>query len=174
MNAFTEQVVQQQSKIIEEITQVIQLEKTIDESAVWQGKYIASLKDKDAHIQYGQTWKQFCTDHLNVDYRTAHRRVRAYQWHSVYGIDMERLGYIPYSYLDQLYDIPQDVHAKDPTVDADQHACERAEEIIEALLSGNSVSDIYDMFAPHIPHREQRPGEVLYVRCPKCTNEFEV
>jgi hypothetical protein len=59
MNAFTEEVVLQQSKIIEEITQVIQLEKTIDESAVWQGKWIASLKDKDAHIQYGQTWKHF-------------------------------------------------------------------------------------------------------------------
>jgi len=161
VNAFTEEVVQQQSEIIEEITQVIELEKTIDDSAIMQGKYIASLKAKDAHIQYGQTWKQFCVNHLNVDYRTAHRRVRAYRWHTDYEIDTMRLGYIPYTILDQLYDIP----------DGDLQV---AEQIIEALLSGNSVSDIYALFAPHIEPHQQKPGEVVFVRCPKCTNEFEV
>jgi hypothetical protein len=148
MNAFTEEVRMQQNAIIDSITQVIDLEKTIDSSAIVQGAYIASLRDCDAHIQYGQTWKQFCIDHLNVDYRTAHRRVRAYQWHSVLCIDQERLGDIPYTILDELYDIPDDV--------------DEAEEIIQGLLGGNTVSDIYEIYAPEMAVHQRKPSPVRY------------
>ena len=169
------------------------LGRTIDTSAVQQGVYIADLKEKEAWATLKcDSWAAFCTEYLKMSSRTAHRRIRASQWHTVYGIALDALYFFDYTVLDQLYDVPTDInpveigdvyHEMVKYVGADAKALthlwmdreqkRRAQEIVDRMLDGASVSDILTLFGIVEEKPVAEPAQVIFLRCPHCDKEFE-
>ena len=72
-----------------------------------QGIYLEDLQARYPLLEPDSTWKEFVVGNLNMSYRTARRRIRAAEWHTVYGINIDLLENVDASRLEQYRDMVQ-------------------------------------------------------------------
>ena len=178
----------EEMQVLEEHVQ--RLERQIDTSAVQQGISLKQLREQGANLRHQLTWNQYCGDILKVPYKTANRRIRASEWHTVLGIALAALEFFPYTNLDTLRDLPTDIpsaeiqevfnelhhHVGDNAGDLTRmwvlrEGRSRAQEIVDRMLDGASVQDIIELYNETI--FSDKKNKYFMVQCPKCSHDFE-
>lgn len=169
---------------------VQRLEKEIDTSAVQQGIYLKQLREQGANLLHQLTWNAYCGDILKVPYKTASRRIRASEWHTVLGVELAALEFFPYTNLDTLRDLPADIpteeiqsvfdayreHVGDDAGELThkwvlRESRERAREIVERMLDGASMQDIIELYNCTVFSNQHK--NFVMVQCPRCNHDFE-
>jgi len=101
--------------MIQESMDVIKARKSQEAVLAWgrdsskceihQGVYLEDLQARYPMLEPDSTWKEFVVGNCYMSYRTARRRIRAAEWHTVFGIDMDVLENIDAARLEQYRDL---------------------------------------------------------------------
>lgn len=84
---------------------VLELGRDSSNCEVLQGLQLEALQVEYLLLEPDSTWKEFIAGNLNMSHRTVRRRIRAAEWNSIYGVDINTLRNIDASRLDAYRDL---------------------------------------------------------------------
>lgn len=131
---------------------------------VYQGVYLEDLQARYHTIEPDATWKEFVVGYCNMSYRTARRRIKAAEWHTILQIDLDKLSQVDVSRLEQYRDMANE---------------ENAQEMYHDLLplddGGLSDADFIAKWKGEQAPVEPKEPVVKIVRvcCPRCEANFD-
>lgn len=157
------------TEMVQELLSVVRARKILESVRLWgmdsarceiyQGIYLQELQGAYKELEPDSTWKQFVVGNCDISYETARRRIRASEWHTVFGADIEELKGIDALKLSVLRDVATD---------------ENWREILDDLVAGVSYGDLLVRWKG-VPEKDEEPpvARYVHVRCPKCAEEFD-
>jgi len=163
--------------MIQESMEVIKARKSQEAVLAWgrdsskceihQGVYLEDLQARYPMLEPDSTWKGFVVGNCNMSYRTARRRIRAAEWHTLFGIDIDVLLNVDASRLEQYRDLA-----------TFENAQQMVSDLLPAECGGAGLSDA-DMIAKWkgdtvAPKEEKHPvAKIVRVHCPSCDTDFD-
>lgn len=143
---------------------VLELGRDSSSCEVLQGLQLEALQVEYLLLEPDSTWKEFIAGNLNMSHRTVRRRIRAAEWNSIYGVDIDTLRNIDASRLDAYRDLV---------------TSENVQELVTDLLPPNAhgagLSDA-DMIAKwkeqEVPNEPPEPKKSVPVRFVDTATQF--
>jgi hypothetical protein len=133
---------------------------------VHQGIYLQDLQLKYKLLEPESTWKEYVAGNCNMSYRTARRRIKAAEWHTVLNISLEVLRHIDPARLEAYRELV-----------TDQNVADVVQDLLPPDKGGAGLSDP-DMITnwgkePAEPVEKHPVAKIVRVHCPTCDTDFD-
>jgi len=143
---------------------VLELGRDSANCEILQGLQLEALQVEYLLLEPDSTWKEYVAGNLNMSYRTVRRRIRAAEWNSILGVDIETLRHIDASRLEQYRDLATAENVQDLVLDLlppDKHGAGLSDADIIAKWKGDTE-----------PQEPAEPKKSVPVRFVDTASEF--
>ena len=96
---------------------VLELGRDSSNCEILQGLQLEALQVEYLLLEPDSTWREYVAGNCNMSYRTARRRIRAAEWHSVFGIGIDVLRQIDATRLEQFRDLVNEENVNELVAD---------------------------------------------------------
>ena len=162
---------------VQESIEIIKARKTQEAVIAWghdasnceihQGIYLESLQATYSLLEPDSTWKEYVVGNCNMSYRTARRRIRAAEWHTLFGAEIETLLNVDASRLEQYRDLATDETYREILMDLLPPECGGAG-LSDADMIAKWKGDTVALQEPAHPI-----AKIVRVHCPTCDTDIE-